>query len=149
MDMAMTDSLLGQNADVPAREDTDLVSVLFIADDPDLAEIYRAKLEVDGYRVTIVGADEATQKPGARGLPDIIYLDIRVPHRDRIDVLKTLRVNRSTKAIPVVILSDYRRQELIEVGASLGVDEYLVSSNTHTPLSTSIDQWSRRLEQFG
>src|SRR5205809_763412 len=34
------------------------VEILFVAGDPDLAELYRMKLELDGYRVTIVSSVE-------------------------------------------------------------------------------------------
>ena len=148
MHTATVGTLRGEDPAVAAREDLDLVSVLFIADDPNLAELYRVKLELDGYRVTIVGAEEATQTRVRRRLPDLIYLDIRAPHRERIEVLKTLRMNRSTKFIPVVILSDYREEELIGAGARLSVDEYLVNSSTQRTLSTSIDRWSMRLREL-
>lgn len=143
MEMSNLDSLPPHDEDRPGPDD-DLVSVLFIADDHDLAEMYRLKLETDGYRVTIVGAEEATAKPIRRDLPDLIYLDIRMPHRDRVDVLKNLRVNRSTRRIPVVILSDYQPQELTEAGATFGFSEYVVSASAQPNLSTSIEEWSAR-----
>ena len=147
MENATVESLRLQQADLPASEE-DLVSVLFIADDTDLAEMYRLKLETDGYRVTIVGPGEATVKPVRRNLPDLIYLDIRMPHRDRVDVLKSLRVNRSTRRIPVVILSDYQPQELAEAGARFGVGEYVISSSTKPTLSASIKEWSHRQAEW-
>jgi DNA-binding response OmpR family regulator len=143
MEMSGLDSVSPHDDDRPAADD-DLVSVLFIEDDRDLAEMYRLKLETDGYRVTIVGAEEATAKPIRRDLPDLIYLDIRMPHRDRVGVLKNLRVNRSTRKIPVVILSDYRPQELTEAGATFGFGEYVISATAQPSLSASITEWSAR-----
>ena len=109
-----------------AYTDVDMVSVVFIQDDPSLAEMYRIKLEVDGYRVTVVDADQLSQGHMARIHPDLVFLDIRAPHRERARVLTKLRENRATRKVPVVILSDYSQQQLREAGVGLHRQEYLV-----------------------
>ena len=113
-------------AAVAAYPEVDTVSVLFIQDDPSLAEMYRIKLEVDGYRVTVVDTEQLSQGHMARIHPDLIFLDIRAPHRERAHVLMKLRENRATKRVPVVILSDYSQQQLTEAGVNLQRQEYLV-----------------------
>jgi len=124
-----------RTAAFPSEED--LISVLFIEDDAHLAEMYRLKLETDGYQVTIAESEESVKQV----LPDLIYLDIRAPHRDRVRVLRRLRAHDATKPIPVVILSDYPEQELIDAGADLGVGEYVVRSAGPTSLSQGIEEW--------
>jgi DNA-binding response OmpR family regulator len=109
-----------------AYTDVDKVSVVFVQDDPSLAEMYRIKLEVDGYRVTVVDADQLSQGHMARIQPDLVFLDIRAPHRERAHVLTRLRENRATRKVPVVILSDYSQQQLREAGVGLHRQEYLV-----------------------
>ena len=88
--------------------------------------MYRIKLEVDGYRVTVVDADQLSQGHMARIHPDLVFLDIRAPHRERAQVLTKLRENRATRKVPVVILSDYSQQQLREAGVGLHRQEYLV-----------------------
>jgi len=109
-----------------AYPEVEPVSVLFIQDDPSLAEMYRIKLEVDGYRVTVVDTEQLSQGHMARIHPDLIFLDIRAPHRERAHVLMRLRGNRATRRVPVVILSDYSQQQLSEAGVNLQRQEYLV-----------------------
>jgi DNA-binding response OmpR family regulator len=113
-------------AAIAAYPEVDTVSVLFIQDDPSLAEMYRIKLEVDGYRVTVVDTEQLSQGHMARIHPDLIFLDIRAPHRERAHVLMILRENRATRRVPVVILSDYSQQQLREAGVNLQRQEYLV-----------------------
>jgi len=113
-------------AAIAAYPEVDTVSVLFIQDDPSLAEMYRIKLEVDGYRVTVVDTEQLSQGHMARIHPDLIFLDIRAPHRERARVLMRLRENRATRRVPVVILSDYSQQQLREAGVDLQRQEYLV-----------------------
>ena len=109
-----------------AHPEVDTVSVLFIQDDPSLAETYRLKLEVDGYRVTVVDTEQLSQGHMARLHPDLIFFDIRAPHRERAQVLTRLRERRATRRVPVVILSDYSPQQLGEAGVNLRRQEYLV-----------------------
>src|SRR4030081_728347 len=109
-----------------AHPEVEPVSVPFIQDDPSLAEMYRIKLEVDGYRVTVADADQLSQGHMVPIHPDLVFLDIRAPHRERAGVLRKLRENRATSKAPVVILSDYSQQQLGEAGVSLKRQEYLV-----------------------
>ena len=118
------------------------VRVLFIEDDPTVAQMYKLKLELDGYHVTMAkdgeeGLTSATEDP-----PDIIFLDIRLPKMDGFAVLEGLRGNERTRNIPVVILSNYGERELVDRGLKLGALEYLIKSQT-TPanLSRGVEGW--------
>jgi CheY-like chemotaxis protein len=118
------------------------VRVLFIEDDPAVAEMYKLKLELDGYTVTVAkdgeeGLEMATQTP-----PDIIFLDTRLPKMDGFAVLERLRSAERTREIPVIILSNYGERELVDRGLKLGALEYLIKSQT-TPanLSRGVEGW--------
>lgn len=113
-----------------ARSEEDEVRVLFVEDDPAVAQMYKLKLELDGYDVR-VAADGLQALEMARGEPpDIIFLDIRLPKMDGLGVLEALRQDERTKTVPVVILSNYSERELVERGLRLGALEYLIKSQT-------------------
>jgi DNA-binding response OmpR family regulator len=118
------------------------VRVLFIEDDPTVAQMYKLKLELDGYHVMMAKDGEEGLKSATDDPPDIIFLDIRLPKLDGLSVLERLRQQDSTKHIPVVILSNYSERELVERGLKLGALEYLVKSQT-TPakLSGGVEGW--------
>lgn len=118
------------------------VRVLFIEDDPAVAQMYKLKLELDGYAVTVAPDGEAGLRMSRENHPDIIFLDIRLPKMDGFAVLEELRADEETKNIPVVILSNYSEQELVERGLNLGALEYLIKSET-TPakLSKGVEGW--------
>ncbi len=108
---------------------TDKVKVLLIEDEPDVLELYRLKLTLDDY-------DVVTAQNGQEGLdkahsekPELIFLDIKMPGMDGFDVLKHLRADESTKTIPVIILSNFDEEAMVEKGLSLGANEYLIKSH--------------------
>jgi len=121
---------------------SDDVRVLFIEDDPTVAQMYKLKLELDGYQVTMAKDGEEGLQLATDVRPDIIFLDIRLPKMDGFAVLERLRGNEQTRHIPVVILSNYGERELVERGLKLGALEYLIKSQT-TPanLSRGVEGW--------
>ncbi len=120
----------------------DQVDVLLIEDDPAALEMYRMKLEMDGYRVNIAMDGEEGLARAVELRPDIIFLDVRLPKKDGFEVLRELRENTDTKDIPVVILSNYGEKELVERGLTLGAMEFLIKAQTTpTSLSEGINEW--------
>jgi DNA-binding response OmpR family regulator len=122
--------------------DEDLVDVLLVEDDPSVLEMYRLKLELDGYRVnTALDGEEGLKKAGDL-TPDIIFLDIRLPKMDGLEVLRKLRAQEKTREIPVIILSNYDEEDLVARGLRLGAHEYLIKARTTpTSLSEGIEDW--------
>jgi CheY-like chemotaxis protein len=118
------------------------VKVLFVEDDPTVAQMYRLKLELDGYQVVMAKDGEEGLELAARLKPDLIFLDIRLPKMGGLDVLEQLRRATDTRNTPVVILSNYGERELVERGLKLGALEYLIKSQT-TParLSSGVEGW--------
>ena len=118
------------------------VHVLLIEDDRNVLDMYRHRLERDGYTVHVASDGQEGLDSAMRLLPDIIFLDIRLPRLDGFEVLTRLRQEQSTAGIPVVILSNYGERELVERGHKLGALEFLVKAHTSpVELSESIDEW--------
>ena len=120
----------------------DEVRVLFVEDDPAVAQMYRLKLELDGYQVEVAADGEMALQMARTSLPDIIFLDIRLPKLGGLEVLEALRADPQTKSVPVVILSSHSEQELVEPGAKLGALDHLIKSKT-TPatLEAGMETW--------
>ena len=124
------------------QADEDLVDVLLVEDDPSVLEMYRLKLELDGYRVNTALDGEAGLKKASDLRPDIIFLDIRLPKMDGLEVLRKLRAQEKTREIPVIILSNYDEEDLVARGLRLGAHEYLIKARTTpTSLSEGIEDW--------
>jgi DNA-binding response OmpR family regulator len=124
-----------------ADEDA-VIDVLLIEDDRDTLEMYRTKLELDGYRVHVAldgveGVDRAKEL-----LPDIVFLDVRLPRKDGFEVLQELRRHGPTAETPVIILSNFGEKDLVDRGLTLGALEFLIKAQTSPgALSEGINEW--------
>jgi CheY-like chemotaxis protein len=127
-----------------ASQDPDDVRVLFVEDDASVAQMYRLKLELDGYSVEVAGDGIAALEKARALHPDLIFLDIQLPKLDGLAVLDELRADPATQHIPVVILSNWDEKELVERGARLGALDHMIKSQT-TParLSRRLQDWLR------
>lgn len=88
--------------------------ILLIDDDVDLTNIFKATLEQGQYQVLLAengqkGIDLAKQE-----LPHLILLDFILPDANGADVLRKLKADEATKAIPVAILSNFGQEDKIK-----------------------------------
>ena len=105
------------------------LEVLFIADDPDLAEMYRLKLELDGYWVRIVGFDSAVAAARARR-PDIIFLELSAGRTEQLDVLRDVRQAVDRPELPALVLAGSTSADLKCGGAHLSAADYVIRNAT-------------------
>lgn len=110
-------------------ENTEKLKVLLIEDELDVLELYRLKLTLDDYDViTAQNGQEGLDKAKSEN-PELIFLDIKMPGMDGFEVLKHLRSDEKTKDTPVIILSNFDEEAMVEKGLSLGANEYLIKSH--------------------
>ena len=105
------------------------VKVLLVEDDADYAEIYRLRLQADGYDVMVAPDGEAALEMMRRIVPDLVYLDLRMPKLDGFSILSALRADPATAHVPVIVLTNYDAPELRRQGMELGVLEWLVKAD--------------------
>lgn len=69
-------------------------------------------------------------------VPDLIVLDLGLPDMSGIDVIRTLRQQRSE--VRIVVLSMYSQREFVVPAIEAGCDGYVPKSSTHTSLLQAI-----------
>ena len=65
--------------------------ILLVEDDDTLAEVYRQRLELEGFDVARSNNGEAALKDAVEYHPDLILLDVMMPNLNGFDVLDILR----------------------------------------------------------
>jgi CheY-like chemotaxis protein len=81
--------------------------VLLVDDDHDSRELYVQILEWAGFDVQAAEDGEAALVIVSQYAPEAVVLDINLPRRDGIRVLRDLRQLPETAAIPVIALTGY------------------------------------------
>jgi two-component system KDP operon response regulator KdpE len=115
--------------------------VLIVEDDSALQSVLRMLFEANGYRVVV--ADTAARGAHDARLynPDIVVVDLGLPDRDGIEVIKGIR---SWSAMPIVVLSARTAETQRLAAFECGADDYIVKPFSAPELLARVRAVSRR-----
>lgn len=102
--------------------------VCVVEDEDMISEMYRAKLEEDDYQVFTAEDGVKGYEVIKRSNPDIALIDIMMPNKDGINLIKQLRKDPEFAALPVIILTNNDEQKTVEKTFDLEVAFYLIKS---------------------
>jgi DNA-binding response OmpR family regulator len=108
---------------------TGKVHVLLVEDDASVSDMYRVRLEMDGYRVLVAADGETALRLIREVGPELVLLDYRLPRLDGPAVLRALRADEQTRDQAVVVLSAFDEPRLVAEGRRLGALEWLVKTH--------------------
>ena len=96
-------------------------------DEEDILAIMSKKVAQEGYDVITAPDGEKAWERIQKESPDVIVLDLNMPHKTGFEVLQMLRAQQSSskKWQPVIIVSARRELEDVNQGFSLEADHYL------------------------
>jgi two-component system alkaline phosphatase synthesis response regulator PhoP len=106
--------------------------ILIIEDEKILAEMYREKLEMEGFKVSLALDVKEGIELSKKEKPDLILLDILLPVENGISFLKKQKEDKEISEIPVIAFSNYDDPRTKKEAMELGVKEYLIKTN-YTP----------------
>ena len=103
--------------------------ILIIEDDQFLREFYQELLQGEGYLIDVAIDGETGLRKMQQGGYDLVLLDIMLPKKDGLQILRDLKVNPSKKANgPVVCLTNLGQETVIKQSFELGAAGYLMKS---------------------
>src|SRR4030081_2491440 len=79
--------------------------ILIADDDPNVVEVLRANLEVEGYHVEVARDGDQAWSALQQTTLDLVVLDVMMPGRTGLELLSLIRDNPSTASLPVVLLT--------------------------------------------
>lgn len=102
--------------------------ILLVEDDDSLANVYLARLEVEGFQVKRVPNGEDALAAAIEFKPDLVLLDVMMPKVSGFDVLDILRNTPETANLKIVMLTALSQENDKSRADQLGADDYLVKS---------------------
>ncbi len=110
------------------KNDESLKRILLVEDDDALANVYLARLEIEGFEVRRVANGEDALATTLSFKPDLILLDVMMPKVSGFDVLDILRNTPETSNVKIIMLTALSQDSDKDRAEALGVDDYLVKS---------------------
>lgn len=105
-----------------------MATILIVEDDVALSEIYKIRLEAEGYRVVTAQDGEEGLATVVTEKPDLILSDVMMPRVSGFDMLDILKRTPNTRNIKVIMMTALGGDDHRERGESLGANAYLVKS---------------------
>jgi len=107
-----------------------MAKILVVEDDPTLQRLYMNILKREGYELELAGDGEIALQKVAEFKPDLILLDVIMPHVNGIEVLVQLKTDPQTQNILIIVFTNGYTDKSAQSAKALGITEFLIKSNT-------------------
>lgn len=104
--------------------------LLLVEDDFFVRDVYARLLKSAGFEVDMVGEAKAAAEKLVSGIYDLVILDIILPARSGLEILRSIRndSNPKVRELPVVMLTNLGQEEIIKEAFKLGATGYLLKA---------------------
>lgn len=99
--------------------------ILIVDDEEDILDLLQYNLEREGFRTVLAQDGAEALERAKQEVPDLIILDIMMPHMNGIEVCRRLRQNAVLRKIPIMMLTARVEEEDQVKGLDVGADIYL------------------------
>jgi len=121
-----------------------MTRILVVEDDRDIGELVTRYLEKAGFVVEhLTSGSEGLTAVTARP-PDLLVLDLMLPHVGGLDICRAVRANPATSAIPIIMLTARAEETERIVGLEIGADDYMAKPFSPNELVARVRALLRR-----
>lgn len=106
--------------------------ILFADDDSDETYLFNEALEHSGLDVVVSYANDGNSLLSclkSKPLPDVVVIDINMPHKDGLEALTEIKKYPELVALPLIIYSTTTNQKIIETSFQKGANLFVVKPN--------------------
>ena len=121
-----------------------MTRILVIEDDRDIAELVRRYLEKSGFSVELVASGREALIALAQRPPDLLILDLMLPHVSGSEICRAARTAERTAAIPIIMLTARAEEAERIAGLELGADDYIAKPFSPNELVARVRALLRR-----
>lgn len=103
----------------------DMATILVVDDEQSLRDLLKINLVRAGFDVLLASEGIQAQALALQMQPDLIILDVMLPHVDGITLCQRLRRDKRTNSMPILMLTALKKPKDIVSGFKAGADDYL------------------------
>lgn len=103
--------------------------ILVVEDDPFTADLYCSKLESAGYAVDCAETGREAIRRITRKPPDLVLVDLMVGEVNGVDVIRQVRKKKTTRNLPVVVLTNAFMSDMLTQAWNVGATDCLNKAN--------------------
>lgn len=103
--------------------------ILLIEDESALQKSLGDALREDGFEVLSALDGTTGERLAKSEKPDLIVLDLILPQKSGLEVFQSLKEDKTTEDIPVVILTNLEKIEHVEKALEMGAKTFLIKAN--------------------
>lgn len=118
--------------------------ILAVDDIPENLEILRVRLEANGYDIVTAADGEEGLTAARQHQPDLILLDVMMPKRDGISVLRELKSDPVLGTTPIILVTAKADTRDVVEGLDAGGDDYLTKPFEHAALLARVRSMLRQ-----
>lgn len=100
--------------------------IVFAEDDKIIARLTTIKLKSEGFDVFHVDNGDAVINKMKEIKPDLVLLDIMMPGKDGLSLIKEIKQNETFKNIPVILLTSLSDKASVTEGLKSGAVDYIL-----------------------
>ncbi len=115
-----------------------IAKILLVEDNKPQAESVKGFLESSGYEVVLASDGKSAIKEAVSGNVDIILMDLVLPDISGVEVSRWLKMNQSTRFIPILMLTAKGEVTDKVAGLEAGADDYLPKPYSEIELNARI-----------
>ena len=112
--------------------------VLLAEDEPNIVESLTFLLEQAGFDVSVEMEGRAALQAALSDPPDVLVLDVMLPEMDGFEILRRLRADRRTEALPVMMLTAKGQREDREMALDCGADLFVTKPFSNSELVAAV-----------
>jgi DNA-binding response OmpR family regulator len=121
-----------------------MTRILVVEDDRDIAELVARYLEKAGFVVEIIASGKEALTALSDRPPDLLVLDLMLPHVGGAEICRAARANARTALIPIIMLTARADESERIAGLELGADDYIAKPFSPNELVARVRALLRR-----
>jgi DNA-binding response OmpR family regulator len=124
-----------------------MTRVLVVEDDRDIADLVERYLQKAGFSIELVSSGRDALKAVAGRPPDVLILDLMLPHVDGLEICRAVRSDPRTAAVPIIMLTARADESERIVGLEIGADDYVAKPFSPNELVARVRALLRRTQR--